>query len=60
MKDILSRLCRYVYYTTRVISCNDPSYNRKAGINTKLLKAKATKGKLKLKKGTESVDITIW
>ena len=35
-------------------------YNRKAGINTKLLKAKATKGKLKLKKGTESVDITIW
>ncbi|MDO4877550.1 MAG: hypothetical protein Q3987_09230 [Oscillospiraceae bacterium] len=49
-----------MYYTTRVISCNDPSYNRKAGINTKLLKAKATKGKLKLKKGTDSVDITIW
>lgn len=35
-------------------------YNKKAGINTKLLKAKATKGKLKVKKSTDSVDITIW
>ena len=35
-------------------------YNKKAGINTKLLKAKATKGKLKIKKGMDSVDITIW
>lgn len=29
-------------------------------VNMKLLKAKATSGKIKIKKGTDSVDITIW
>lgn len=35
-------------------------FAKKVKVNTKLLKAKATKGKLKVKKGTDSVDITIW
>ena len=33
---------------------------KKLSPNMKLLKAKATKGKIKVTKGTESVDITIW
>ena len=35
-------------------------FNKKAGVNMKLLKAKATSGKIKITKSTDSVDITIW
>ena len=35
-------------------------FEKKVKPNMKLLKAKATSGSLKVKKGTDSVDITIW